>query len=65
MNIEEFIIKNDNEETLMGLKIDTMLSFQNHASSLNKKASQKSHAFSKILPYMNLNKRKCLMKAFL
>ena len=65
MNIEEFIIKNDNEETLMGLKIDTMLSFQNHASSLYKKASQKSHAFSKILPYMNLNKRKCLMKAFL
>ena len=40
-NIEEFVINNSNEEKLLGKKIDTKLSFENHVSSLCKKASQK------------------------
>ena len=38
--------------------------FENHASSLFKKASQKLHALTKIENYMDLSKRKCLMKTF-
>ena len=52
-NIEDFVIK-----------IDTKLSFENIVSSLCKKASQKLHALAKIVNYMDLSKRKSLMKAF-
>ena len=52
-NIEDFVIK-----------IDTKLSFENNVSSLCKKASQKLHALAKIVNYMDLSKRKSLMKAF-
>ena len=63
-NIGEFVINNSNEEKLSGIKIDTKLSFENHVSSLCKKASQKLHALTRIANYMDLRKRKCLMKAF-
>ena len=64
-NIGEFVINNSNEEKLLGIKIDTKLSFENHVSSLCKKASQKLHALARIVNYMDLSKRKSLMKAFI
>ena len=63
-NIEKFLKSNSNEEKLLGLKIDAKLSFENHVLSLCKKASQKLHELARILNYMDLSKRKCLMKAF-
>ena len=48
-NIGEFVINNSNEEKLLGIKIDTKLSFENHVSSLCKKASQKLHALARIV----------------
>ena len=62
--IGKFVISNSNEEKLLGIKIDTKLSFENHVSSLCKKASQKLHALARIVNYMDLSKRKSLMKAF-
>ena len=62
---EEFVINNSNEEKLLGIKIDTKLSFENHVSSLCKKASQKLHALARIVNFMDLGKRKSLMKAFI
>ena len=64
-NIGEFVINNSNEEKLLGIKIDTKLSFENHVSSLCKKASQKLHALTRIANYVDLRKRKCLMKALI
>ena len=64
VNIEDFVINNGNEEKLLGIKIDTKLSFENHVSSLCKIASIKLHALAKIVNYMDLIKRKSLMKAF-
>ena len=64
INIYEFVINNSNEEKILGMKIDTRLSFENHVSSLCKQASQKLHALARIVNYMDLSKRKCLMKAF-
>ena len=64
-NIREFAKNNSNGEKLLGIKIDTKLSFENHVSSLCKKASQKLHALARIVNYMDLSKRKSLMKAFI
>ena len=44
------------------MKFGSNLSFENHVTSLCKKASQKLHALARISYYMELNK---LMKAFI
>ena len=46
--IEDFSIKNSTEEKLLGVKFDSNLSFENHITSLCKKASQESHALARI-----------------
>ena len=43
---------------------DTKLNFKNHVRSLCKKTQQKLHVFTRIATYMDLNKRKCLVNAF-
>ena len=43
----------------------TKLSFENHVSSLCKKASQKLHALARVVNFMDLAERKSLMKAFI
>ena len=63
--IEDFSIKNSTEEKLLGVKFDCNLSFESHITSLCKKASQKLHALARISGYMDLNKCKNLMKAFI
>ena len=62
--INGFQITNRTEEKLLGIKFDGKLSFKNHVSSLCKKASQQLHALTRIVNYMNLSKRKTLMKTF-
>ena len=63
--IEDFSIKNSTEEKLLGVKFDSNLSFENHVTSLCKKASQKLHALARISHYIDLNKRRNLMKGFI
>ena len=63
--IGELDVKNSREEKLLGVKTDSKLSFENHVSSLCKKASQKLHALERVLNFMDLAKRKNLMKAFI
>ena len=52
-------VKNSREEKPLGVKIDTKLSFENHVSSLCKKANEKLHAIARVV------KKKCLIKAFI
>ena len=49
---------------LLEVKFDSYLSFENHVTSLCKKASQKLHALTRISRYTDLNKSRNLMKAF-
>ena len=63
-NIGEINAKNSNEEKPLGTKIHTKLLFENHVSSLCKKGSHKLHALARIVSYIDLSKRRCLMKAF-
>ena len=50
---------------VLGLKFHSNLSFENHVTSLCKKGSQKLHAVARILYYIDINKCKNLMKAFI
>ena len=63
--IEYFSIKNSTEEKLLGVKCDSNLSLENHVTSLCKKSSQKFHALARTSHYMDFNKCKNLMKAFI
>ena len=63
--IGELDVKNSREEKLLGVKIDSKLSFKNHVPSLCKKASQKLHALARVVNFVDLAKRKNLMKAFI
>ena len=62
--IEDFNIKNTTEVKMLGVKFDSNLSFENHVTSLCKKASQKLHALARVSHYMDLNKSRNLMKSF-
>ena len=57
----DFDVKNSREEKLLGVKIDTKFSFENHASSLCKKASQKLHALTRVLNFVGFLKSKNLI----
>ena len=63
-NINEFEIESSDKEKLLGMSIDTRLSFGHHITFLCKKASQKLHALARIAHYMEFEKRRSLMKAF-
>ena len=63
--IGEFDVKNSREEKILGVKIDSQLSFENHVSSLYKKANEKLHVLARVVSFMDLAKRKSLMKAFI
>ena len=63
--IGKFNVKNSREAKLLGIKIDTKLSFENHVSSLCKKASKRLHALARVVNFMDLAKCKSLMKAFI
>ena len=53
------------EEKLLGIIFDKTLSFKAHVTSLYKKANQKLHALSRIAHYMDSEKLKHVMKAFI
>ena len=57
-------INNSTCEKLLGFKSDYKLTFDNHISELYKKASRKIHALARVAPYMNIVKKRILMKAF-
>ena len=63
--IKDLNIKNSTEEKLLGVKFDSKLPSENHFTSLCKNVSQKLHALARISHYMDLNKRRNLMKAFI
>ena len=63
--IEDCSIKTSAEEKLLGVKFDSNLSFENHVTSLCEKANQKLHTLARISHYMDLNKCRNLIKAFI
>ena len=64
VNIDNNAITSESKNDLLGLVLDSNLSFEDHINSLCEKECQKLSALARIVPYICLEKRKTFMKAF-
>ena len=64
LEVDGHFIKGNKSVKLLGVKIDNQLYFNEHVSMIYKKASLKLHALARVACYMNKDKLKVLMKAF-
>ena len=53
-----------NFQKLLGVKINSKLSFDKHIKTICKKASNKLIALARVTRYMAIEKKKVLMKSF-
>ena len=65
IKIKESAIESSNSEKLLGVTIDSKLSFDDHITILCHKASQKLHALSRVASYMSFDKKRILLKTFI
>ena len=64
VKIENEIIKNSLQKKLLGIVIDSRLTFEPHVRNLCKKVGQKLHALERIANYMDISKKRSIMNAF-
>ena len=62
--IDNSYIESEDKQVLLGITIDSNLTFENHINKICKKASQKLNVLARIAPYMNIQKRRTIMKSF-
>ena len=60
-----FTIKASKKEVILGMRIDSNLTFKEHITSICSKANQKLYALTRISKYMSLQKRRILIKSFI
>ena len=65
LNIEDICINSSKYEKLLGINIDSNLTFETHVESLCKKASQKLNALLRVTWSLNFDQRKLLLNAFI
>ena len=63
MTIENFTLQNAASQKLLGITIDRN-NFSEHVSNLYKTVSLKITVLARVFPYMILNQRRTLMKAY-
>ena len=64
-SIGDASLKTSSKETLLGILIDSELSFDQHVPFICSKASKKLHALGRIATFMSFNKRRTLIKKFI
>ena len=64
ISIDNTNIKNSECEKILGIKVDSNLNFNEHLRGIIKIASRKVNALSRIIPFMNIPKRRILMNSF-
>ena len=64
INIVTAQIENTRNENLLGITIDSKLSFDKHIQQICSRVSAKLEAVARIAPFINITKRKILMNAF-
>ena len=62
--IDNNYIGREKEQVLLDIMIDSNLTFENHINDICKKASQKLNTLAKVAPYINMQKRRIIMKSF-
>ena len=62
--IDNDYIGSEKEQVLLGITIDSNLTFENRINNICKRASQKLNALARVVPYMNMQKRRIIMKSF-
>ena len=65
IQIQNSYIKASSSGELLGIKIDSNLTFHDHVISLCSKANKELSALSRVLKYMSINKRRILMKSYI
>ena len=55
-NIDNNIIESKVKQELLGITIDSVLSFEEHINNICKKVSQKLNALARIFSYMDIQK---------
>ena len=51
-------IENNKYEKLIGIKVNTKLTFNQHLNNIISKASRKVNALSRVMPYTSLSKKR-------
>ena len=64
LKVDTAHIENSFSEKLLGVKIDSSLNFEEHISSVCKKASAKLNILARITSYIDEGKRHLIMNAF-
>ena len=64
-NIDGHQIISEDEQVLLGVTIDSNLTFESHINNLCKKSSAKLNALARISGYMDIKKRRIIMKSFI
>ena len=64
-DIDNNIIESEEKQELLGVIIDSRLTFEEHVNNLCKKASQKLNALARISSYMDIPKRRIIFKSFI
>ena len=62
-NNDNNLTESEKEQVLLGITIDSNLSFEEHINNLCKKASQTLNALARISGYMDIQKRRTLLKS--
>lgn len=65
MTVDNTLVESSQSERLLGINLDTNLSFILHLEEMCKKASQKLNAIARIIPVMSVEKKKNTRKCFL
>ena len=64
VKINDFVLTSSAKEKLLGITLDSELTFKKHITDICSKVSQRIHVLSRITRYMSLNKRMLLVKPF-
>ena len=61
--IDNSYTESEDQQVLLGIAIDSNLTFENHINSICKKVSQQLNALAKLTPFMNIQKRRTIMNS--
>ena len=64
VKIDNNYIESEKEQVLLGITIDSNLTFKNHINNICKRASKKLNSLTRVAPYMNMQKQRIIMKSF-